>query len=55
MSRNDLQLGLAIAGAVVLLTVKQAVVGDARWWNLVMAGLLTAVLIAYLRGQRRGS
>lgn len=41
--------------AVVVLYAKEWVIGDARWWNLVMAGLLLAVLAMYLWRDRSAS
>ncbi len=37
-----------VAGIMVLTWAKQALIGDARWWNLVMAGLLLVLLVLYL-------
>ena len=33
---------------IILMVLKEAVIGDARWWNLVMAGLLIIILVVYL-------
>ena len=55
--RSTTQRAPAVIGAVIILMVgKEAVIGDARWGNLVMAGLLIVVLVFYLisEHQHRG-
>jgi LPXTG-motif cell wall-anchored protein len=37
----------------VVTVVRQLVFPDARWWNLVMAGLLLVVLAGYLWQKRQ--
>ena len=44
---------LGIMLGIMLAVVKDALIGDPRWWNLVMAGLLVAMLVVYLRRERR--
>jgi hypothetical protein len=39
---------LAALAAVVVMYARDQVVGEARWWNLVMAARLLAVLARYL-------
>ncbi len=44
---------VAIASGLVVTVVRQLVFPDARWWNLVMAGLLLVVLAGYLWQERQ--
>ncbi len=44
---------VAIASGLVVTVVRQVVFPDARWRNLVMAGLLLVVLAGYLWRERR--
>ena len=46
--RDRVPISVVIGIAVILMVVKEAVIGDARWWNLVMAGMLIVVLVAYV-------
>ena len=46
--RDRLPISVVIGIAIIMVVVKDAVVGDARWGNLVMVGLLMAVLVFYL-------
>lgn len=53
MTRHRLNLLIAALAAVVVIYLHGRFVGDARWWNLLMAGLLLALLARYLwRGHR---
>mgnify|MGYP000495356390 CR=1 FL=1 len=42
------QILAAALAAVVVMYAKDQVIGEARWWNLVMAALLLVVLVRYL-------
>jgi hypothetical protein len=47
---------IVVLAALVLVYAHERLIGDARWWNLVMAGLLLLVLARYLwldRASRR--
>ncbi len=47
---------VAITSGLVTTVVRQIIFPEARWWNLVMAGLLLVVLAVYLWQERqRGS
>ena len=46
--RNRIPISVVIGTVIILMVVKEAVIGDARWWNLVMAGLLIMMLVVYL-------
>jgi hypothetical protein len=53
MPRDSFLFALTLILAIVLLSAKETLIGDARWWNLVLAGLLLVLLVQYLRAQRR--
>ena len=53
--RHRLNVLTAALLAVVVLYAKEWAIGEARWWNLVMAALLLAVLAAYLWQDHRAS
>ena len=54
--RDQVPISVVIGAVIILMMVKDAVIANARWGNLVMAGLLIAVLVVYLisEHQRRG-
>ena len=51
--RDQLPISVVIGIVVILMVGKEAVINDARWGNLVMAGLLMAVLVVYLISERK--
>ena len=51
--RNHVPISVVIGTVIILMMVKEAVIGDARWWNLVMAGLLIIMLVVYLIGEHQ--
>lgn len=54
MNHHTRLLGIvAITSGMVVTVVRQVVFPDARWWNLVMAGLLLVVLAGYLWQERQ--
>jgi hypothetical protein len=52
MSKIQVQLMVAVVVAVGVMYVQDQFVQDARWWNLVMAGLLLAMLGLYIYRER---
>ena len=54
--RDHVPISVVIGVVIILMVVKDAAIDDARWGNLVMAGLLIAALVVYLISeyQRRG-
>ena len=52
-SPDRLTVVVALSSAAAIVILKQTYVGDARWWNLVMAVLLLGVLAVYLRASQR--
>lgn len=52
---RELPISVVLGLVMVMAMVKNALIGDARWWNLVMAVLLLAILGLYLLRERRGS
>jgi hypothetical protein len=52
-SPERLTIAVVLAAAFAVMVIKQTYIGDARWWNLVMAVLLLGVLGVYLRINRR--
>lgn len=52
MDRHPRTLLIAFVIGVALAVLRVTVIGDARWWNLVMAGLLLAILGLYLLRER---
>ena len=48
VTSDRVPISVVIGTVVILMVVKEAVIGDARWGNLVMAGWLMAVLVVYL-------
>ena len=46
--RDHVPISVVIGTVILLVVVKDAVIGDARWGNLVMAGWLIVVLVVYL-------
>ena len=53
MTHLQRNIAIALAATLALTYVKETYLGDPRWWNLVMAGMLVVVLILYLRRERR--
>ena len=53
MTHLQRNIAIALAATVAVMYLKERYVGDARWWNLAMAGMLVVVLILYLRRERR--
>jgi hypothetical protein len=52
-SPERLTIAVVLAAALAVVVIKQTYVGDARWWNLVVAVLLLGVLGLYLRMNQR--
>jgi hypothetical protein len=48
MRTHHAQILVVVLFALMMMYAKVQVIGDARWWNLVMAGLLLGVLALYL-------
>ncbi len=46
--RDRVPVSVVVGVAIMVVLAKDALVGDARWWNLVMAGLLLVLLARYL-------
>ena len=46
--RDRVPISVVIGIAIILMVGKEAVIADARWGNLVVAGLLIVVLVVYL-------
>jgi hypothetical protein len=52
MPIHRVSLLVAVLAALVVMSMRTWIVGDARWWNLAMAGLLLVVLGLYLWNER---
>ena len=46
--RDRVPISVVIGTVIILMVVKDAMIGDARWGNLIMAGLLVFLLVFYL-------
>ena len=46
--RDQVPISVVIVIVIILMVVKDAVIGVARWGNLVMAALLIIMLVVYL-------
>ncbi len=53
MTSEGRAIVIIVASMMVFAWAKQALIGDARWWNLVMAGVLLVLLVLYLRDAGR--
>ena len=52
---RHIPVSIVIAATILVMVAKDMLIGDAGWWNLVMAALLLVALADYLRRKRSQS